>query len=242
MNKFIKIIFFIYIVLSLIFVIEICKALSQENIEINQDSLDIINQDSLDIIKCKKYMIVLDAAHGFDVPGKRSPDGKFLEYKFSREIITYIRYILDSLNLKYGLSNPTNKEIGLNKRVYNTNNLIKKYGKKSLFVSIHVNASGMGIEWMNARGWSIYTTRGFTRGDQLAEKIENEFTKEFPEIKNRGQQEANFRVLLCKPPAVLIETLFQDNKKDVEILQSEDFKERYSSVIVKGIINFIIND
>ena len=29
----------------------------------------------------KKYLIVLDAAHGEDTPGKRSPDGRFREYR-----------------------------------------------------------------------------------------------------------------------------------------------------------------
>jgi len=29
----------------------------------------------------KNIKIVLDAAHGEEVPGKRSPDGKFREYK-----------------------------------------------------------------------------------------------------------------------------------------------------------------
>ena len=30
--------------------------------------------------------IIIDNGHGSDTPGKRSPDGRFLECKFNREI------------------------------------------------------------------------------------------------------------------------------------------------------------
>ena len=34
--------------------------------------------------------IFIDNGHGIDTPGKRSPDGRFLEYKFNREIASRI--------------------------------------------------------------------------------------------------------------------------------------------------------
>jgi len=37
-----------------------------------------------------KYLYILDPAHGANTPGKRSPDGKHREYKWSREIISMI--------------------------------------------------------------------------------------------------------------------------------------------------------
>ena len=35
-------------------------------------------------------LILLDPGHGHNTPGKRSPDGKFLEYAYNREIATRI--------------------------------------------------------------------------------------------------------------------------------------------------------
>ena len=35
-------------------------------------------------------LIVIDNGHGHNTPGKRSPDGKFLEYAYNREIATRI--------------------------------------------------------------------------------------------------------------------------------------------------------
>jgi N-acetylmuramoyl-L-alanine amidase len=234
----------IKLILLCLFLSIVSLGFAQDSLIVNIDSLDNVKsvQEEKESKKIKKYIVILDAAHGSDVPGKRSPDGKFFEYQFSREIISLLGELLDSAGIKYGLDNKTDIEIGLNTRVVNTNKLVKKYGKNALFISIHVNAAGMGDEWLNARGWSIYTTYGFTRGDKLAEKITSEFEDEFPDIKNRGMLEAGFKVLKCKPPAVLIETLFQDNKDDVDILTSDDFKIRYSHVILKGIIDFILND
>ena len=36
-------------------------------------------------------VIILGTAHGSNVPGKRSPDGKFREYKVSREVINLLK-------------------------------------------------------------------------------------------------------------------------------------------------------
>lgn len=41
-------------------------------------------------------VVILGTAHGSNVPGKRSPDGKFREYKFSREVIAMLRPRLEA--------------------------------------------------------------------------------------------------------------------------------------------------
>ena len=45
----------------------------------------------------------------------------------------------------------------------------RQLGKKNVcLVSIHTNAAGKGRQWMTARGWCCYTSRGQTAGDRLA--------------------------------------------------------------------------
>lgn len=43
--------------------------------------------------------ILLDPGHGSDTPGKRSPDGRFREYAFNREITARVASKLTSLGL-----------------------------------------------------------------------------------------------------------------------------------------------
>ena len=40
-----------------------------------------------------------------------------------------------------------------------------------ILVSIHANAFGNGREWTKARGWSVYTGKGQTRADLLADDL-----------------------------------------------------------------------
>lgn len=89
----------------------------------------------------KNLTIILDAAHGEEVAGKRSPDGKFREYKWSREIIALLTPKLLAQGFEVFESNPTTKEIGLTQRA-NAANAIDK--PKKIFISIHANAAGSG--------------------------------------------------------------------------------------------------
>ena len=50
------------------------------------------------------------------------------------------------------------------------NTWCRQLGKKNVCpVSIHTNAAGNGKQWMNARGWTCYTSCGQTAGDHLAD-------------------------------------------------------------------------
>lgn len=188
----------------------------------------------------KKLTIILDAAHGEETPGKRSPDEKFREYKWSRETIAKLKKQLESLGYEVFESNPTDKEIGLSKRVHNTNKIARR---NKIFISLHSDAAGNGSTWMSARGYSVYTTFGQNNSDKVAEVILNNMQKDFPELRGRfdnsdgdKDKEANFQVIKgvnCR--AVLIEWCFQDNKEDVEILLSEEYNKKLVSCLVKSI-------
>ena len=45
-------------------------------------------------------VVILGTAHGVNTPGKCSPDKKFREYKFSREVINDLKPKLEALGLK----------------------------------------------------------------------------------------------------------------------------------------------
>lgn len=184
--------------------------------------------------------IILDPAHGEEVAGKRSPDGKFREYKWSRETLLFLTNALKAQGFEVISTNPTNTEIGLTNRANKANSIP---GKK-IFISLHSNAAGNGVDWMAARGYSVYTTKGKTNSDTMAEIIMKQFMLDFPELKSRPDksdgdldQEENFTVILkADCPAVLIEWLFQDNKEDVEILLNPEYNKKLVKSLVTAII------
>lgn len=193
----------------------------------------------------RKLIIILDPAHGSDVPGKRSPNGKHLEYRWSREICKALANKLVANDFRVEFSNNSEKEIGLSKRVSFANHLDFKEGEIKFLVSLHNNAAGNGSDWMNARGVEIYTSKGSTRSDEFAEVIMKNLKMDFPDnniVKFRyGNdqlgKEANFSVLMGSTYyAVLLEWLFQDNKEDYELLQNYQVNSHLVDSLVKALI------
>ena len=119
-------------------------------------------------------IIILGTAHGKNVGGKRSPDGKFREYQFSRSIVGQIKTRLEAKGLRVFVDMmegevPLPQTAELKERVKFVNDLCDKYGAGNcLYVSVHVNAAASTGTWNKAGGWTAYTSRGKTRADKLA--------------------------------------------------------------------------
>lgn len=204
--------------------------------------------EKLFIIKIHPMKILIDNGHGKETKGKRSPDERLLEYSYTREIADFVvnRLVLNGYDAEK-LVNEDN-DISLSERVQRVNKYCDELGKDNvLLVSIHCNAFGNGSEWLNATGWSAYTTKGQTKSDNLAEYLYKEATKNFIGQKiridksdNDSDWEENFFILknvYC--PAVLTENFFMDNKKDVEYLLSKEGKESVIKTHVDGIVNYL---
>ena len=115
-------------------------------------------------------LILLDPGHGLNTPGKRSPDGTFLEAAYNREIAKRILAELQANGHDAQLLVPETEDIPLKERVRRVNAQCTALGRTNvILISIHVNASGDGSQWMNATGCSCYTCKGQTESDLLAD-------------------------------------------------------------------------
>lgn len=192
--------------------------------------------------------ILLDNGHGENTPGKRSPDGKFSEYLFAREIVDAIKNELDQLNYEAQCLVPESWDISLENRVNRVNAICNRLGAENVvLVSIHCNASGNGSDWERARGWSAYTSKGKTKSDELATMLYVEAAKNFAGQTIRKEfsdgdpdWEEGFYVLRkTKCPAVLTENFFMDNKRDLAYLTSEEGRDAIVRTHVAAIINYV---
>lgn len=192
--------------------------------------------------------ILLDNGHSIDTPGKRSPDGSFLEYKYSRIIAGRIVTLLTSDGLDARLLTPETTDTPLRTRCERANALCKTLGAQNvILLSIHVNAAGNGSKWTTATGWSAYTSLGNTRADLLATYLYKAAAKYLPHFPLRTDYrdsdpdlEENFYILrhtLC--PAVLTENLFMDNRQDVQFLQSHSGLEAITDLHLEGIREYL---
>ena len=188
--------------------------------------------------------ILIDAGHGIDTPGKRSPDGSFREYLWNRQIA---ELVFDDLGIDgYDVSlvvSETN-DIPLITRINRVNSICNQLGTDNvILVSIHSNAAGNGKDWMKAQGWSAYTTAGKTRSDIAALCLYDAFEEEFKDRKIRKDMsdgdpdwEEDFYIIKkTSCPAVLLENFFYDNKEECQWLLQDLTKKRIAKAILKGV-------
>lgn len=173
-------------------------------------------------------LFLLSPGHGKNTPGKRSPDESILEWEFNRRLVDRIVYYCDQMNIPYVVLDYEENDVPLSQRTAKAN----KYGKNTCYISVHGNAAGNG-KWMNARGWCIFTSKGFTKADPIANIFIQEAEKLLPQIcckvRKYSQKvyeqdyEENFYVLRNTiMPAILTENLFYDDKEDNAVMRSDE--------------------
>ena len=195
--------------------------------------------------------IFLGTAHQKSILGKGSPDGKFKEYKYSREVCKAVRDTLKDMGYQVfidieddDLQLSQSKELSLRCKI--VNELVKQY-KNCIYVSIHVNAAASDGKWHDATGWEVYTSVGKTKADELATCLYNAAKYNMKDKKLRtdysdgdADKEAHLYVLKhTNCPAVLTENFFQDNKKDVDYLLSDEGFHAIVRLHVEGILQYI---
>lgn len=146
-----------------------------------------------------RRIVILGTAHRKNVGGNCSPDKKFYEYQFSREVCFRVKKELEAAGFTVFIDLPDDLIQGtqteeLRKRCRIVNGLCDHYGKHNcLYLSIHVNAAGSGRQWRTAGGWSVYTCKGQTESDRLATSLYEaarialaDYAARFEENKQKG--------------------------------------------------------
>lgn len=191
-----------------------------------------------------KFIYLLDAGHGgmidgeYVTPGKRSPkwpDGtQYFEGVGNRAIRKKLANMLDEKGIAYHFVSAGNEDTNLNDRVDVINSFCRMYGaNRCVLISIHSN----GFTKPQANGWSVFTTKGTTKSDEIASIVSEETKKVFSnddiyyrEDKRDGDvdKEANFYIIAnSKCRAVLTENFFHTNPEECkEILMTEEGKEK----------------
>ena len=185
--------------------------------------------------------VALGTAHEEFTPGKCSPDGRFREPRYSREVLLEVDAILKSNGIRsfidYMPMEPRKdwrstdwrkeQERELAWRVNFVNSLCRKYGKKNvIYVSLHNDAAGADGKWHTAGGFSVWTTKGTTMSDQLAECIYDAaeqnlagYKTTFAELKSKG--------------------LYGEKQQPIRMDRSDEGRQAITRTIVEGVIKYI---
>ena len=188
---------------------------------------------------------LIDNGHGENTPGKRSPDGRLREWSYTREIADLVVAGLRKKGIDAERIVKEDSDVPLSERCRRANNIYRDTGKKAILVSIHCNAAGNGISWMNAQGWSIFVSNNASANSkklaaslcEVAESLKLQIRRPMPQQPYWEQNLAICRDTNC--PAVLTENFFHDNKEDVEYLLSREGKQAVVQIHVDGIIKYL---
>ncbi|MEC6822505.1 N-acetylmuramoyl-L-alanine amidase [Photobacterium piscicola] len=199
-----------------------------------------------------KPFILLDPGHGgiidgtYQTAGKRSPlwsnGTQLFEGEFNRAITQGISQALTLRGIENKIIVPELEDISLQIRASRANHLATQYpDHHCLLISVHANAGG-------GSGFEIYTSRGHTCSDIIADHITHAFTQVFPNKPLRSDysdgdsdKERGFYMLRkTRMAAVLTENFFMDNEVECcLILMSPKGRKKIIDYHVQGILAWI---
>lgn len=139
----------------------------------------------------KQLLLLFDPAHGDNIPGKRSPDGRLLEYEWSRKMILGLLmefnariHAFDERVRNWDVGSPLNtskREPGLIARVNFYNKMAAAY-RHTILISNHVNAEPLPEgKWGKATGFEWWTRSIEDPADEYAGILAKAFEQEFPD-------------------------------------------------------------
>ena len=171
-------------------------------------------------------LLILDAGHAKNTPGKNNIKENFYEWEFNNDMQYKIKARCEELGIKVFLTNPnpgTVSDIPLSTRVSLANDYWLKNNKpKTIFISIHANAFSNS----NVRGTETYVaTNASTTSKNFAKVLNDNIVKVIkgldPASKDRGVKSENFTVIYkASMPSVLCEYGFYSNLEDLKILKN----------------------
>jgi len=188
-----------------------------------------------------RNLVILDAGHGSETEGKRTPlfpDNTFMhENEFNRSVIRKIDLLLEKYENIDVIFTATEKyDISLAERVQRANNYYEsnKYlYDKIVLISVHANALN-GV-WGTQNGTTTYYYQTNEIDKAFATVINKNLVAKIG-LNNRGVLGGDFQIIReSKMTACLCECAFMDNLNEAKLLMTDEFRQACAEGIVCGL-------
>ena len=190
----------------------------------------------------EKPVVVLDAGHGGNDPGKVGVDGS-LEKDINLAITLKLKEYLEQSLVR--ITSTSDDDKGL----YKSSDSSKKMADMKqrcqtiaetdpdIVVSVHQNSYHQEA----ISGGQVFYYKGSEKGKKLAEKIQKRFDYVLGEKNTRlAKANDNYYLLLhVKCPIVIVECGFLSNWSESKMLNSEDYQDRVAWTIHMGIMEYL---
>lgn len=190
----------------------------------------------------EKPVVVIDAGHGGNDPGKIGVDGT-LEKDINLQIAKRLKKYLEASDVEvvltreddnglYSERDSKKKMADMNKRCEIINDV-----SPALTVSIHQNS----YHQADVFGGQVFYYKKSGNGKKLAEILQDRFDYVLGEQNTRlAKPNDNYYLLLhVRTPIVIVECGFLTNWKETALLNSPDYQDRLAWTIHMGIMQYL---
>jgi N-acetylmuramoyl-L-alanine amidase len=176
--------------------------------------------------------IMIDAGHGPETAGKRSPDGVLREFGFTSAVADLVKKILTAEGVSITFAHNGREDVPLAERTKKANNL-----NVDAFVSIHANAYGNGWNQANGIETYVYPTASYA-SNVLARLVQQSLITACNRT-DRGVKKADFAVLReTRMPAILIECGYMTNREEAALLLTKSYRLQCAKAISFAIMSW----
>lgn len=188
------------------------------------------------------YVVVLDAGHGGNDPGKIGVDGT-LEKDINLSLTYQLKAFLEAADVTVVLTRESDEglyqENDTNKKRADMNARCQKIQETcpDLTVSIHQNS----YHEESVKGAQVFYYTGSEQGKRLAEIIQEEFDSVLGEANTRkAKANSSYYLLLhTSCPIVIVECGFLSNWEETARLKDEGYQEKLAWAIHLGILQYL---
>ena len=191
------------------------------------------------VAQAAEGMITIDAGHGYNTSGKRTPDDAFREWNINDAVADKLEVMLEqegyTVERLDDVSGQT--DVSLNSRL----NKAIQLGS-DLHISIHQNAL-YDYKWSNAEGTeSYYSVLGSEKSQRLAKDVATRMAEYIGTV-NRGSKGTTNELFITREftkarnDAILVEGCFMDNYEDSRYMMTEEYAQEYAQAIFDGIVS-----
>jgi len=195
-------------------------------------------------------VVILDAGHGINTPGKRSPlygvpRLPVLEWQLNIAIVTALYKILPLKGVEVVFSSTDIFDKALQDRAATVKKIVKdNLDATVLLISIHCNAFGTDEKFTLPSGIEFLYCSKSVQNERLARHISAGFDGVYSDMpnqyKNRGLRERNGLFLLkhSPVPSVMIEAGFMTCLSELELLLEYKYQVYLANKITEGILSY----
>lgn len=172
--------------------------------------------------------ICIDAGHGGSDPGAVGLEPFELREKdVALAVSRELQGILEGRGHQIAMTREDDRTLRLSERTELAN-----AEQVDLFVSVHANS----VASPDPEGIEVFHFPGSLRGNALAAAVMAQLARAFPDHRNRGVKQGNFFVLRHSvAPAILVETEFISNPRQLEFLADAVHQHRLALAIADGV-------